>query len=327
MGISPGAVNVKPTPVLAVLLLAAFAVASGELTEVTVHNDNIGNLLMSVPADWRGSQGTDELSGASVFDVSSKKPGFRLRLEFSYFGLDGRADGQDLDEYIDLRLDNYMEYQMAEYTENSVEGEFTSQSFGPARHGRYARLTIRERGKKDPVFVTHGARITGNAIVVFTLQSSDVDGEVLNQVIEAVSSVSADNEMASFVGSYTCRTEHRVGFSGRNAVWVPDIVDVVDQLYVVRTAGAGDQFADRTSWVFVEQGRIRATSWCDADAIEKGVFICHGASDEEFRMDTATLRFLYTQMAGYYDVAEGAVLDKDQPTPFMDIGSCRRTER
>lgn len=309
------------------LLFAVYSGAKGERTEVTVHNDNFGNLLMSVPSEWRGSQGVDELSGATLLSVVSKKPAFQLRLEFTYFGLDGRAEGQELDEYINLRLDSYMEYQMAEYTDNSLEGEFTSQAFGPERHGRYARLTVRERGRNDPAFITHGARVTGNAIVVFTLQSSDVDGGILDQVIELVSSVAADNEMASFVGSYTCRSEHRVGFSGRNAVWIPDVVDVVDQQYVVRTAAAGDQFADRTSWVFVEHGRLRASSWCDAAAIEKGVFICHGASDEEFRMDTSTLRFLYTQMEGYYDVAEGAVLDKDQPTPFMDIGSCRRTER
>ena len=317
----------KRMPVLAVLLLAASAVGKGERNEVTIHNDNFGNLLMSVPADWRGTQGNDELSGATVFEVTSKKPRFHLRLEFTYFGLDGRGMGQDLDEYIDLRLDRYMEYQMAEYLENSVESDFTSQVFGPERHGRYARLSIRERGKNDPVYVTHGARITGNAIVVFTLQSSDAGRDVLDQVVETVSSVSADNEMASFVGSYTCRTEHRVGFTGRNAVWIPDIVDVVDQVWVVRTASEGDQFADRTAWVFVAHGQMRATSWCDAAAVEKGLFICHGANDEEFRMDTSTLRFLYSQMEGYYDVAEGAVLDKNHPTPFMDIGSCRRTER
>lgn len=312
---------------LALLLFAAIADAKDEVSEVSIHNDNIGNLKMSVPADWRGSQRTDDLSGASVFEVTGKKPAFALRLEFTYFGLDGIADGQRVDDYIDLRLDSYMEYQMPEYTDNSVEGDYTSQVFGPGRHGQYARLTVRERGRNDPVFITHGARITGNAIVIFTLQSSDVDQSILNQVIELVSGVSLDNEIASFVGSYSCRTEHRVGFAGRNAVWIPDIVDVVDQLFIVRTASDGDQFADKTSWVFVEQGRIRATSWCDAATIESGLFICHGANDEEFRMDTSTLRFLYTQMEGYYDVAEGAVLERDQPTPFMDIGSCQRSER
>ena len=317
----------KSLSVTALLLFASTIGAETERSEITIHNDNIGNLVMSVPSTWRESQGTDELSGASLLDVQSKKPKFQLRLEFSYFGLDGRGEDQDIDDYIDLRLDNYMQYQMEEFIDNSQEGEFTSEVFGPGRHGRVARLTVRERSRDDYQFVTHGARIVDNAIVVFTLRSSDTDRAILDQVVDAVSSVSTDNEIANFVGSYSCRAEHRVGFVGRNAVWIPDIVDVVDQVYVVRTSSDGDQFADRTSWVFVEQGKIRATSWCDASAVENGLFICHGASDEEFRMDTSTLRFLYSQMEGYYDVAEGAVLDKDQPTPYMDIGSCRRSER
>jgi hypothetical protein len=313
---------------IAALVLFAIAVdAKDEGSEITIHNDNIGNLVMSVPSEWRETQSTDDLSGASLMDVQSKKPKFQLRMEFSYFGLDGRRDDQDIDDYIGQRLDSYMQYQMEEFTENSVEGEFTSEVFGPGRHGRVARLTVRQRDRNDYLFITHGARIVDNAIVVFTLRSSDTDQAVLDQVVDVVSKVSMDNEIASFVGSYSCRTEHRVGFAGRNAVWIPDIADVVDQVFIVRTTSDGDQFADKTSWVFVEQGRIRATSWCDAAAVENGLFICHGANDEEFRMDTSTLRFLYSQMEGYYDVAEGAVLEKNQPTPFMDIGSCRRSER
>jgi len=312
---------------MAVLLLAATVGAGKGPIEVAIHNDNIGNLKMRVPADWRGALGSDELSGGSVFEVLSKKEKFRLRIEFTYFAMDGRDEAQSLDEYIELRLNNYMDYQMAEYTDNSVEGEYRSEIFGPARHGRYARLTIRDRARNDPAFLTHGARIVGNAIVVFTLNSSDADQKVLNSVLDVVAGVSQDNEIASFVGSYTCRSEHRVGFAGRNAVWVPDIVDVVDQQFIVRTSSDGDQFADRTSWVFVLQGRVRATSWCDKGAIEKGLFICHGASDEEFRMDTSTMRFLYTQMEGYYDVADGEILDKDRATPYMEIGSCQRSER
>jgi hypothetical protein len=33
------------------------------------------------------------------------------------------------------------------------------------------------------------------------------------------------------------------------------------------------------------------------------------------------------QLEGYYDVAEGKVLEKDEATPFMDIGICERSER
>jgi hypothetical protein len=317
----------KILPVGALLLFAMTIDAKDERSEITIHNDNIGNLAMSIPSTWRGTQSSDDLSGASLLDVQSKKPKFQLRMEFSYFGSDGRRDDQDINDYIDLRLDSYMAYQMEEYTGNSVEGDFTSEVFGPGRHGRFSRLTVRERNRDDYQFVTHGAHIVGNAIIVFTLRSNDADKAVLEQVVKVVSEVSMDNEIASFVGSYSCRTEHRVGFVGRNAVWIPDIVDVVDQIYIVRTSSDGDQFADKTSWVFVEQGRMRATSWCDATAVENGLFICHGANDEEFRMDTSTLRFLYSQMEGYYDIAEGAVLNKDQPTPHMDIGSCQRSER
>jgi hypothetical protein len=32
-------------------------------------------------------------------------------------------------------------------------------------------------------------------------------------------------------------------------------------------------------------------------------------------------------MAGYYDLADGVVLGRNQATPFMDIGVCERTER
>jgi hypothetical protein len=312
---------------MAVLLLAAAASAKNGPIDVAIHNDNIGNLKMSVPADWRGALRSDELSGASVFDVSSKKEKFELRIEFTYFAPEGRDEAQSLDEYIELRLNNYMDYQMAEYTGNSVEGEYSSQVFGPARHGRYARLTVRDRKRNGPTLLTHGARIVGNTIVVFTLNSSDADQSVLNKVLDVVASVSQDNEIASFIGSYTCRSEHRIGFAGRNAVWVPDIVDVVDQIFIVRTASDGDQFADKTSWVFVGQGRVRATSWCEKAPIEKGLFICHGAGDEEFRMDTSTMRFLYSQMEGYYDVAEGEILDKARATPYMDIGTCQRAER
>jgi hypothetical protein len=238
---------------MAALVLFAIAVdAKDERSEITIHNDNIGNLVMSVPSEWRETQSTDDLSGASLMDVQSKKPKFQLRMEFSYFGLDGRRDDQDIDDYIGQRLDSYMQYQMEEFTENSVEGEFTSEVFGPGRHGRVARLTVRQRDRDDYLFITHGARIVDNAIVVFTLRSSDTDQAVLDQVVDVVSKVSMDNEIASFVGSYSCRTEHRVGFAGRNAVWIPDIADVVDQVFIVRTTSDGDQFADKTSWVFVE---------------------------------------------------------------------------
>jgi hypothetical protein len=260
-------------------------------------------------------------------EIVGKNEKFALRLEFSYLGQEGRDPQSSLDEYIQQRLDSYMEYRMPDLVEDSVEGRFTTRVFGPAGRGRYSRLTIRQPGRGAHSFVTHGARIADNTIVIFTLHSSDSDERILVQTLDAVSSVAANTEIASFVGSYSCRSEHRVGFRGRNAVWIPDIADVVDQRFTVRTSSKGDQFDDTSSWVFVESGRMRATSWCEEEAVERGVFVCHGANDEEFRMDTSTLRFLYTQMAGYYDVADGVVLGRNQATPFMDIGVCERTER
>jgi hypothetical protein len=315
----------KYSALLACLLLSGGTSARDEWTEVDIHNDNIGNLKMSVPGSWRGSLSTDDLSGTSVFEVLSKKEKFQLRIEFSYIGQEDRGDSLSLDEYIERRLDNYMDYQMAEFSDNSVEGAYTNIAFGPDHHGVYARLTIRDKGRNAYQFVTHGARIIGDAIVVFTLYSSDSDRSVLDPVVDVVAGVASDSEIASFVGSYTCRSEHRVGFDGRNIVWTPDIADVVDQQFVVRTSSPGDQFADKTSWVFVEAGRTRAGSWCDDAQIGSGRFVCHGANDEEFRMDTSSMRFLYVRMQGYYDQAEGTVPDEDRPAPFMDIGRCEQT--
>jgi hypothetical protein len=311
---------------LLVLLIYSGSFASDSLTGISISNDNIGNLKMMLPEKWRGSQSTDEMSGATVYDIASKKERFRLRLEFKYIGQEDRDDKLSLDEYIQLRLQNYMEYRMPEFLENSVEGHYATQAFGPGSRGQYSRLTIRDKARGDYPFLTHGARVVGNTIIMFTLLSSDADEGVLSRTLDAVSSVEADNEIASFVGSYACRTEHRVGFAGRNAVWIPEITDVVDQQFIVRTSSEGDQFAEKSSWVFVELGRIRATSWCDENLVGQGLFVCHGAGDEEFRMDTSTLRFLYVQIEGYYDVAEGDTLDKNQATPFMDIGTCKRNE-
>jgi hypothetical protein len=317
----------KSQAVVALLaaLVANVCPAASDTATISISNDNIGSLRMTLPVKWQGTRGRDELTGASTYLIESKKEKFRLLLEFSYFGQEGRDASDSLDRYIDTSLENYMAYRMPDFTDNSLEGRYTTQAFGPEDHGQYARLTLTDRDSY--AYITHGARIVGSSIVLFTLYSSDTDGSILSRAVEVVSSVAPDTEMASSVGSYTCRSEHRVGFSGRNAVWIPDIVDVVDQTFIVRTSSDGDQFADRSTWVFVELGRMRASSWCEETLVEKGLFVCHGASDKEFRMDTGTLRFTYAQLAGYHDVAAGEVLEKDSVTPFMDIGSCDRTER
>ncbi|MDH4047366.1 MAG: hypothetical protein OEV63_04445 [Gammaproteobacteria bacterium] len=306
-------------------MLSGQALAQHAVTEISINNDNIGNLKVSLPEKWQGSSGKDELTGASILEIESRKEKFTLRLEFSYIDLGSRSNDVSLDEYIQNRLSSYLNYSLPELTGSTVD--FDVRRFGPDGHGQYARLATQGRDRGKYTYLSHGARIVGQAIVVFTLESNDADESVLARTLAAVSTVRLDAEIASFVGSYTCRTEHRVGFRGRNAVWIPDIVDVVDQIFIVRTVSEGDRFAEKTSWVFVEAGRMRANSWCEEAAVEKGLFICHGASDEAFRMDTGTLRFLYSQMEGYYDVAEDEILAKDQATPFMDIGTCKRTER
>ncbi|MGH8223097.1 MAG: hypothetical protein ACREQZ_08990 [Woeseiaceae bacterium] len=310
----------------ATLILSLSASAAGERVEVTISNANIGNLILELPAEWRSEQREDELNGASVLEVSTGKEDFRLVLQVSYAGNDIPDATHDLDERVAARLGGYMDYRMPEFVENSAEGDFSVRRFGPRNHGLYSRVTIPERGDQPFTHLTHGARIVGNAFITFTLYDSDPAARRLEDALAVVTSARPDTEIADVSGAYACRSEHRIGFEGRNAVWIPAPADVVDQQYVVRTSADGDRFAASSTWVFVEAGRMRASSWCDNERAAQGVFECHGPGDEEFRMDTGTLRFIYVQLEGYYEVAEGEVLDRDQETPYMDIGVCARTD-
>ena len=307
---------------LAILLLACSPVSAETLTERRVSSEDIGTLVFMAPEKWTGVESYNELEAATVFELSARKEKFSLRISIKHAGFETQDDPAILDEMIIARLDGYLEYTMAEYGGNAVEGEIRAARFSQSNHGIYARMTVKNPGKGRYVYFTHGARIVDDKFIVFSLSSNDRELSVLRTALDVIASFKPVYEFANAPDSYLCDVEQLSGFDLVEDEWGAISSKKVKHSYVVRRSQADDNFADSSEWVFSAAESDNTNTFCDNKSISHGIFLCRSMENEEFRMDSRTLRFIYVYLGGYHDVPHGVVPDEESPKPRMEIGTC-----
>ncbi|MFQ5548371.1 MAG: hypothetical protein ACE5FV_08775 [Woeseia sp.] len=295
------------------------------LTERRLSSHDVGTLVFRAPAKWKGVASYDDLQAAATYSIESRRPRFSLNISARNAGFDTPEQQRDTDDFVIPHLESYLEYSMAEYIGISVEGAIIPKRFGDRNRGVYARITDKDPGDEPYVYLTRGARLLGDTVVLFELYSNDKDESVLAETLDVVASVRPVREFANAPDSYHCVGELMAGFGYIDNKWEPintDKLKKVDREFVVRRSQEGDAFPDSSEWVVATRQQERATTSCDNDFIAKGIFICEGMDDEEFRMDIRTLRFLYVRLPGYHDVKPGDEEPKTSEFPHMEIGTC-----
>jgi hypothetical protein len=308
--------------IFAALLLVCSPGSAETQTERRVSSGDIGTLVFMAPEKWKGIEGYDDLEAAAIYELSSRKEKFSLSISIKNAGFETQDDPVKMDALIMTRLDGYLKYTMAEYVENSVEGEINATRFADRNHGIYARISDNSPGNDPFVYFTHGARVLDDKFIVFSLYSNDKDRSVMNRTLDVISSFKSVHEWANAPDSYLCKVEQLVGFEIVDEEWDAISSKKVKHSYVVRRSRPGDEFAGSSEWVFSAAGKENTNTFCDNESIAHGLFLCSGMDDEEFRMDSRTLRFLYVYLKGYHDVSAEAVPDEDSLKPQMKIGTC-----
>ena len=308
--------------IIAVLLLVSSSGSAEPLTERRMSSADIGTVIFMAPEKWVGTQSYDDLQAASVYEFSSRKGKFKLRLGVKYAGFEMSSEQSTLDAQVIARLDGYLQYAIAEYTDKPDRYEVRAARFSPRNHGIYARVTDRAPDKGSYPYLTQGARVLGDKFITFSLNSSDSDLSVLRQTLDVVTSVTAKNEWANAPESFLCTVEKLVGFAIVDEEWDAISSDKVKHNFIVRRSRQGDIYADSSEWVFAGPKDEDTNTHCDNEYITHGIFYCHGDSDEAFRMDSKTLRFVYVFMSGYHNVPQEVVPDEESPKPQMGIGTC-----
>jgi hypothetical protein len=286
------------------------------LTERRISSADIGTVVFLAPESWSGVESYDDLEAAAVYELSSRKRNFRLRLSVRQVGTPLAEDE------IIPRLDAYLKYAIAEKLADQARYEVRAARFGPGSHGIYARIRDRQAEKGAFPYFSHGARVMGNKFIVFTLESSDDDLSLLNPTLDIMTSFDAKQEWAGAPNSYLCEAEQLVGFDIVDEKWGGVTATRVRQNIVVRRSRPGDAFADTSEWVFLGSDDETASSACNNESIAIGAFLCSSAGDEEFRMDSKTLRFVYAYLGGYHDLPADELPDDEDPKPTLVIGSC-----
>jgi hypothetical protein len=95
----------------------------------------------------------------------------------------------NMEALTDKDLEIYIQGNMARATPQSIEGKVSAIRFGTKRDGVYARLTDKAPKSGEFVLFTQGIRLQGNKVVLFTLYSNDMDGAILQRVLQIVESV------------------------------------------------------------------------------------------------------------------------------------------
>ena len=313
----------RHTLIIAVLLTVCCICSAEDLTERRMSSADIGTVVFMAPEKWVGFESYDDLEAAAVYELSTRKKTFLLKIGIKYVGFDILSDPAALDQQFIARLDGYLQYAIEAYVDRSDRFEIRAARFSPKNHGIYARIADRNPEKGAYPYITHGARILGNKFITFTLNSRDADLSVLKQSLDLVTSFSAKNEWADAPDSYVCKVEQLVGFTIDEEEWEPYISKKIKHNFVVRRSRPGDTHEDSSEWVFAGPEEEDTNSYCDNEDIAHGLFVCHSDADEVFRMDSKTLRFVYVFIGGYHDVPEDVVPDEESPKPQMAIGTCK----
>ena len=301
---------------LIVLLLISSSSSAEIVTERRISNADIGTIVFQAPENWIGFESYDELEAASVYELSARKEKFKLRLSIRYFG------SETNDDEIIGRLDGYLKYAIAEHIGNPDRYEIRAARFGPDNHGIYARIHDRNAAKDSLPYYTHGARVVGDKLVVFSLNSNDANLSVLKSSLDVVTSVDEKKEWANAPDSYLCSVDQLVGFGLVEEEWDSFISKKVKHIFTVRRSQSGDEFEDSSEWVFIGPDNEVAETACDNEFIAHGQFVCNGLHLEEFRMDAKTLRFVYVYLGGFHDVPQDVIPDEESPKPQLGIGTC-----
>ncbi len=309
--------------IIAVLLTVCCICSAEDLTERRMSSADIGTVVFMAPEKWVGLESYDDLEAAAVYELSTRKKTFMLRIGIKNVGFDILSDPAALDQQFIARLDGYLQYAIEEYVDRSDRFEIRAARFSPKNHGIYARISDRNPEKGTYPYITRGARILGNKFITFTLNSRDADLSVLKQSLDLVTSFSAKNEWADAPDSYVCKVEQLVGYTINEEEWEPYISKKIKHNFVVRRSRPGDTHEDSSEWVFAGPEEEDTSSYCDNEDIAHGLFVCHSDVDEVFRMDSKTLRFVYVFIRGYHDVPEDVVPDEESPKPQMAIGTCK----
>lgn len=309
-------------PVVIMLLVMCTVGSAENLSERRMSSADVGTVVFMAPEDWSGHESYDDLEAESVYELSSQKEKLNLRIGVKYVGLDVRSEQASLDEQVMARLDGYLQYIIAEYADRPDKYDIRAARFSPRNHGIYARITDRSPTKGAYPFFSQGARILGNKLITFSLQSNDSDLSALKRTLDVVNSFTTKNEWANAPESFLCNIEQLVGFAVVDNEWDAVISKKVKHTFLVRRSQAGDAHADTSEWVFLGPDEDTAETYCDNDLIAHGMFACRGNEDEAFRMDSKTLRFVYVYLGGYHDVPPDVVPDEKSPKPQMGIGTC-----
>lgn len=300
----------------AILMLAGAIAGAQPLTERRISSADIGTVVFMAPENWRGVESYDELQAASVYELSSRKEKFDLRLSIRYFG------SETDDARITEQLDGYLKYAIAEQLEDPNRFEVRAARFAPRNHGIYARVYDRNVGKSAYPFYSHGARVFDDKLITFSLYSHDTDLSILRLTLDVVTSFAAKKEWVDAPDSYVCTVEQSVGYVYSDGEWQVASAKKAQGTFLLRRSKPGDEFADSSEWVFASSQDEAANSACDDDFIARGEFVCWGAHYSVFRMNTKTLRFIFAFLFGYHDVPPDSEPGEEAPYPQLNIGTC-----
>ncbi|ANB19266.1 Hypothetical protein I596_3277 [Dokdonella koreensis DS-123] len=146
-------------------------------------NPQVGRIQLQVPPDWLAYERQD---GAGTTFVRLLPPDSRR------FGLEIQVNTRERLGLPALTVDGlpgYLVSRLSGLLPRFLETAVAPVRFGPAGDGAYARLTDRHPRQGEFLFLTRGVRLDGEAVIVFTLYSSDHDASVLTPVLAVAASV------------------------------------------------------------------------------------------------------------------------------------------
>ena len=162
------------------VLASAYA---GDVTR-TFKNENVGNVSLVAPSDWKPIERHHIKFGTTFYRLQPAVAG-----QFDFEILVNDLVHMDMQALVDKDLERYIQSNMAPALSQSTEGKVSAIRFGTKRDGVYARLTDKAPKPGEFILFTQGVRLQGKKVVLFTLYSNDKEGAVLRKALNVVDSV------------------------------------------------------------------------------------------------------------------------------------------
>jgi len=172
--------------VFTAFLVCAPALSFSADVQRTVKSENIGNITLTVPNDWKSVERHHIDFGTTSYRLIPSGKEFDLEILFN------DLQHMHMTALVDKDLERYIESNMADAARQSTEGRVVAKRFGSKRDGVYARLTDKTPRPGEFVLFTQGVRLLGENIVLFTLYSNDIDGADLKKVLAILDSVNIE---------------------------------------------------------------------------------------------------------------------------------------